>query len=329
MHILCDHRDFASDLLPLEALQRLSPGSPPDSTVRRLAGEFLGSGSGTHSGSLPDQVWRYFVLSRHAPRSQYDQMIELARNGDELPDRLVCLAGSGQGFHGFKGRSWSAASGNLHVTVHVAPKRTIEGFHAAFTVLAALSVVDAIDAVPGLEHRARIKWVNDILLGGSKVAGILSYTQTQGSHVSSALLGIGLNVEKAPAVERTPFVPTVGAVRDFAPGVEAASQRGMLASLLSALDRNYRVLLNDGFRSLLERYERRSGIVGSLVAVHAENPGPDPAVIAEGRVVALGDGLELYLEGREEPVTRGRLVIVESAWRDSVDAVPVTVSERS
>ena len=35
----------------------------------------------------------------------------------------------------------------------------------------------------------------------------------------------------------------------------------------------------------------------------------DPTVIAEGRVVAIGDGLELYLEDREEPVTRGRLIL--------------------
>ena len=40
------------------------------------------------------------------------------------------------------------------------------------------AVVDALDAVPGLEGRARIKWVNDILIGDAKVAGILAYTQT-------------------------------------------------------------------------------------------------------------------------------------------------------
>jgi BirA family biotin operon repressor/biotin-[acetyl-CoA-carboxylase] ligase len=256
-------------------------------------------------------------------------MIQLVRGEEGLPDRLVCVAGSGRGFHGFKGRPWSADAGNLHVTVHLAPNKTIERFHSAFTVLAALSVVDAIDAVPGLERRARIKWVNDVLLGGAKVAGTLAYTQTQGSYVSSALLGIGLNVETAPVVERTPFVPAAGAVRDFAPDAEGVTQRDMLANLLSALDGNYRTLLEDGFPALLERYEIRSGMVGSRVVLHLEDEGSHPPVISEGRVVALGDGLELYLEGREEPITRGRLVFVESAWRDSVDAVPITVSERS
>jgi BirA family biotin operon repressor/biotin-[acetyl-CoA-carboxylase] ligase len=305
------------------------PGTPPDSTARRLAQEFLGSREHAQSAFWPGQPWQYLVLSRYSPRSQYDRMIQLLRGEEGLPDRLVCVAGSGQGFHGFKGRPWSADAGNLHVTVHLAPNQTVERFHTAFTVLAALSVVDAIDAVPGLDRQARIKWVNDVLLGGAKVAGTLSYTQTQGTHVSSALLGIGLNVETAPVVERTPCVPAVGAVADFAPGAEGATQRDLLANLLSALHGNYRTLLDDGVRPLLDRYRIRSGIVGSHVAVYGEDPGSDPSVISEGRVAALGDGLELYLEGREEPITRGRLVFVESAWRDRVDAVPVTVSERS
>ena len=319
MLIICDNDDYAAELLPPEAAHGLSAEFMSQPTLHWLAHEFLGQGEGTRSASLPGDDWPYLVLSRFSPRSQYDQMIQLARSKEDLPDRLVCVAGSGDGFHGFKGRPWSAAAGNLHVTLHVAPKRPIERFDTAFTVLAALSVVDAIDAVPGMEGRARIKWVNDVLIGDAKVAGILAYTLTQGSTVSSAVLGIGLNVETAPTVDRTPFVPAVGALHDFVPDALEASRRGMLANLLRALDRNYRALLDDGYGPLLERYERRSSLVGRRVAIYAEDAGADPSVTREGRVVSLGAGLELYLDDDDgkQPVTRGRLMFFEPEHHDS------------
>jgi BirA family biotin operon repressor/biotin-[acetyl-CoA-carboxylase] ligase len=240
-------------------------------------------------------------------------MIELARGRRRLPDRLACIAGSGDGFHGFKGRPWSAAPGNLHATFHLTPNKTVERFDTAFTVLAALAVVDAVDAVPGLSGRARIKWVNDVLVDDAKVAGILSYTQTRNQTVSDAVLGIGLNVETAPRVERTLFVPSVAALRDVAGATAPVTQRGVLHHLLDAVGRNYRTVLDGGYGALLERYRDRSCIVGSRVAVCEEGSEDDPEVLIQGRVAALGEGLELYFEGREEPVSRGRLMLMEPA----------------
>jgi BirA family biotin operon repressor/biotin-[acetyl-CoA-carboxylase] ligase len=309
MHILCDSYDYAAELLPPELADGLTSTTfPSDPSARTLARAFLGADGVAWAGAWPGQPWAYLVLSRFAPRSQYDQMIDLARRREGLPGGIVCVAGAGEGFHGFKGRRWSAAPGNLHVTVHLAPARPIERFDTAFTVLAALSVVDAVESVPGLEGLGRIKWVNDILIDGAKVAGILAYTQTQVDRVTSAVLGIGLNVETAPEVPRTAEVPAVGALRDFQPGATEVTQRGMLWRLMEALHRNYQVLLRDGYRPLLERYRRRSGIVGSHVTVCAEDSGPEPTIVAEGTVMALGDGLELHLDTQALPVRRGRLL---------------------
>ena len=309
MIVLSDTIDYAAELLPQEAVIRLSSESVPDPAILPIIQSLYEEGIDLLLVTLPDEPWRYLFLSECTSRSQYDQMIELARSTTELPDRILCLAGSGSGLHGYKGRSWTAAAGNIHLTVHLTPKRPIERFETAFTILAALSVVDTIDGVPGLEGRARVKWVNDILIDGAKVAGILAYTQTRETTVSSAVLGIGLNVETAPTVEPTPFVPSVGSVHDFAPDALSATQGVVLDSLLNALARNYQLLLEEGYTPLLERYRQRAGLIGCKIVVCSEDSDPDPSVIAEGRVVAMGDGLELYLENRKEPVTKGRLIL--------------------
>jgi len=309
MIVLSDTIDYAAELLPQEAMSRLASESVPDPAILPLIQSLYGEGVDLLSATLPDGPWQYLFLSHVVSRSQYDQMIELARSKAELPDRLLCLAGSGSGFHGYKGRGWSAEAGNIHLTAHFAPNRPIERVETAFTILAALSVVDAVDGVPGLDGRARIKWVNDILIDGAKVAGILAYTQTRETTVSSAVLGIGLNVETAPTVEPTPFVPSVGSVREFAPDALSATQGIVQDSLLNALARNYQLLLEEGYTPLLERYRERAGLIGSKIAVCSEDSDSDPPVIAEGRVVAMGEGLELYLENRDEPVTKGRLIL--------------------
>lgn len=311
MLVLSDRLDYAAEVLPHEAGCRLASGSVTDPTALRLARDLLGGDDSLCSVTVPGQPWSYLLLTPWTPSSQYDRMIELARGGDDLPDRLVCVAGSGDGFHGFKGRPWSAPAGNLYVIVHVAPGRTVERFETAFTVLAALSVVEAIDAVPGLEGRAGIKWVNDILLDDAKVAGVLAYTLTQKTTVSSAVLGIGLNVGATPEVEPTPFTPVVGALKELAPDPLAAREAVVLSALLEALNRNYETLLEEGYRPLLDRYRERSLVMEAPVTICREESDADPVVIAEGRVVAMGDGLELVLEDREKPVTRGRLILGE------------------
>jgi BirA family biotin operon repressor/biotin-[acetyl-CoA-carboxylase] ligase len=260
-------------------------------------------------GAAPSPTWTHLFLTADSAHSQCAQLIALSRSGHDIPDRTACLAGTGQGFHGFKGRPWSAAPGNIHLAVHFAPARVIERFEVAFTILAALSVVDALDEVPGLRHRSGIRWVNDIVVDDAKLGGVLAYTQTRDRTVTSAVLGIGLNVEVTPAVGLTPFVPAVSSLRDLSADGACVTQREMLEQLLSALQRNYDRLLQTGYRPLLERYRKRSTIIGRECTVCTDESDMEIEVTATGRVIAIGDGLELHLEGERKPVTRGRLFI--------------------
>jgi BirA family biotin operon repressor/biotin-[acetyl-CoA-carboxylase] ligase len=328
MHLICDSPEFARQLLPEETFDRLSGEPLTDPTLRVLENEFLGQGADTLSTVLPSEAWRCLVLTRYASRSQYDRMIGLARSGSPLPDRTLCLAGAGDGFHGFKGRPWSAAPGNIHLTVHLAPQRPIERAQVAFTVLAAISIVDALDRIPELRDRVTIKWVNDVLVDDAKVAGLLAYTLSQGSTVSSAILGIGLNVETAPEVHRTDFVPAVASLRQLAPGAPGVTQGEVFATLMESLDSNYRVLLDQGYAPLFARYRDRSCIEGAQVAICTEESDGEPEALRKGRVTALGAGLELYLDDSAEPVTRGRVMLLDKPPRPASTPDPAA-SERS
>jgi BirA family biotin operon repressor/biotin-[acetyl-CoA-carboxylase] ligase len=311
MLVYTDSIDFAVRLLRCDAAgwASLELGQAP---AARELHRHLFSGRPVWHAELPSALrWSDLFLVAEAPRSQFDLLVALSGRESALPDGCLCLADTGRDFHGFKGRHWSTAPGNIHLSAYLAPAQPVIPSGTAFMVLATVSLVDAIDAASGLEGKSAIKWPNDILVDGAKVGGVLAHTQSRGDRVTAAVVGIGLNVETSPAVEPTPFVPRVSSLRDIAPGQEVLSQGDAFARLSEALDRNYELLMRGGYDRLLERYRARSVVVGRRVAVCTEQSGAGPQVIAEGVVTRLGDHLELYLEGQERPFTKGRLMLSE------------------
>lgn len=311
---------FSATLLPGDVFESLLPVTAVEPSLKPLLDMVFRGFPVLYSAPQGDLPLDHLLLSEFSARSQYDQLIEVVRSGVELPDRLACLSGSGLDFHGFKGRSWAAAPGNLHLAVHLAPARPLERFGPALTALTTLSVVDALDEMPGLEGRPSIKWINDVLVDGAKIAGSLEFTQSQDRTVSCAILGIGLNVEVAPLVARSPVVPRVGSVREFLPGGVGSPhlQARILVGLLRALESNYFTLLTEGAESLIKRYQERSSVIGEEVIVCSESSDAKQRILARGRVVGLGDNLELLLEGRADPITAGRLIVAGA--EDEIDS---------
>lgn len=313
MFVCSDSLEYAEKLLSPQLAGQLRPVAALGPALEPVVRSTLSPDAALYGNTSPSQGWTHLLLTERAEDSQCDRLMALARGGHDIPDRTVCAAGSGRRFHGFKGRGWSAEPGNLHLAVHFAPHCEIERFEVAFTILAAVSVVEAIDEVPDLRGRAGIRWVNDIVANDAKLGGVLAYTQTRHRTVTSAILGIGLNVEVTPAVGMTPFVPAVGSLRDLAADGDGITQRLMLERLLGVLQRNYDLLLRAGYRPLLERYRQRSTVIGRECMICTDESDMDLDVIATGRLLAIGDGLELHLAGESKPVLRGRLLVRHEA----------------
>ena len=91
-------------------------------------------------------------------------------------------------------RTWVSQEGNLHLSVLLRPRADTAPL---IMVMAGLVMVRAIRTATGL--RARLKWPNDVMLRGRKVAGILADGVTMQDGESYVVLGIGLNVNSDPS----------------------------------------------------------------------------------------------------------------------------------
>lgn len=255
--------------------------------------------------------WDALVLSRRAPRSQVDLLAELHESGSSLPGRVICQADTGEGFHGQRERAWEALSGNLHVSARRCLDLPLERVGHVLTAVPALAVVDVLRRLPGLEG-AGVKWVNDIVVRGAKIAGVIVRTHLAGDRFEGAVFGVGLNVAQAPALAGDAFVGRATSVRDelASPAGSACSGR-LLRDLARTLRDRSEQLEREGPEPLVEDYRRCSSVVGREGVVYEDRLDGSPgAVLARGRVLAIGPGLELWMEGRDVPLTRGRLSIL-------------------
>jgi BirA family transcriptional regulator, biotin operon repressor / biotin---[acetyl-CoA-carboxylase] ligase len=138
----------------------------------------------------------YRLVSRETVGSTNDEATRLARSGAEQGTLVWALEQTSG--RGRRGRAWSSPRGNLYASLVLRPACRLE--HAGqLGFVAALAVGDALAAlVPGL-HQPALKWPNDVLVGGRKIAGVLLESEI-GENGSPAFLivGVGINLVSAP-----------------------------------------------------------------------------------------------------------------------------------
>jgi BirA family biotin operon repressor/biotin-[acetyl-CoA-carboxylase] ligase len=103
---------------------------------------------------------------------------------------LWIMARSQTAARGRRGRAWSAPPGNFGATLLMYPP----GDRALRSFVAALGLFDAMVALTGRPELFALKWPNDVLLGGGKLAGIL----LEAANSSALAIGIGVNLASAP-----------------------------------------------------------------------------------------------------------------------------------
>lgn len=130
--------------------------------------------------------------SRHVFDSLDSTLSEAARMAPTLAGPAWIMAVEQTAARGRRGRAWSTPHGNFAGTLIM--RRTGSPADAALrSFVASLALREAFVAVTGQEAAFALKWPNDVLLNGGKVAGIL--LETLGENL---VIGIGVNLAHAP-----------------------------------------------------------------------------------------------------------------------------------
>ena len=261
---------------------------------------------------LAPEPWRQIMAIGHSSFSQIDGLRELLQSGGTPPTPFACLALTGDNFHGNRGRPWCALHGNLHLTALFSPHRSAGELGLGLSMLPTLGVIDALGRFDALGETPRIKWVNDVLLSGRKVSGVITSTLTKGERIEHAVLGIGVNVTTTPELPSGKFVQRPGSLRELEPNI-LITLPTLLARLLDSLVKRHAQLLDRGPDALHADYLRHSCVLGRNVEIWEETAGEydDARRLATGRVVDILPDLSLRLDSIANPVRRGRLIFAD------------------
>jgi len=119
-----------------------------------------------------------------------------AAAGHGAGEWLVCAAKRQSEGRGRLGRVWASPPGGLYAAVLLRPDCPVSEA-GRVTIMAGAAVCEAIRDYAGVD--GRIKWPNDILVFGKKVAGILTESGIRGASLEYLVLGIGVNVNTHPS----------------------------------------------------------------------------------------------------------------------------------
>lgn len=241
-------------------------------------------------------------VARHVLPEVDSTNAEAARLAPHLTQPTWILALRQTAGRGRRGRPWQDPPGNFSATLLMRPTGDVQDA-ALRSFVAALALHEALGAVLGPAGSLALKWPNDVLLNGGKVAGILLESLGGGARgVSHLAIGIGVNLAAAPdAAGLDPLT---------APPVSVAGETGIaiapeefLTFLAAAFARWESQLATWGFAPIRNAWIARAARIGQTITART---------------------MTEAIEGRFETIDEtGALVLVTAQGRRTVPAADV------
>lgn len=175
----------------------------------------------------------------------------------------VIIAETQTGGKGRRGRVWTSPAGvNLYCSVILRPP-IMPHEAPQLTFLSAVATARAIEQITNLIPE--IKWPNDILISGKKVAGLLNEMSAETDGVNFVILGIGINLNMTPS--QFPGDLRNPATSLFIESGMRVDRSHFAAAMLNELDRLYDDFLKNGFTPVRKEWQQRCNANGHLVVV--------------------------------------------------------------
>jgi BirA family biotin operon repressor/biotin-[acetyl-CoA-carboxylase] ligase len=201
------------------------------------------------------------IVYREEVTSTQDVAEELAKRGAE--NGTVVISEAQTEGRGRMGRNWVSPAGegvylSIILRPNLRPAQVLQ-----IPLITAVAVSKAIERVTTLQPK--VKWPNDITLGGRKVGGILTETSSEIDRVNYIVLGIGINVNT-----RSSLLPE--SIRGIATSLAEecggfVSRVRFLQCLLAEFEKLYNEFLASGFGTIREEWKALDNTIGSRVKV--------------------------------------------------------------
>ncbi|MBE9580701.1 MAG: biotin--[acetyl-CoA-carboxylase] ligase [Proteobacteria bacterium] len=221
------------------------------------------------------------------------------------PEGTLVVAEKQTSGRGRKGRSWFSPAGDgIYASLILRPAMPANQA-PSITLMTAVAVAETLLSLTQLP--ARIKWPNDILVNGKKIAGILTEISTKMDSIAYVVVGVGMNVNTPP--EGFPQELKGKATSILIESGEPFREVDIIRAFLKCYETHYEMLRKSGFKPIIKRWKELTEIIGQRVIVD---------VIGKqycGKVIDVDDAGVLIVEdshGRSHRFYSGDLNLVRN-----------------
>jgi len=189
-------------------------------------------------------------------------------NIDKIGDKTVVIARIQTKGRGRNARNWVSKKNNLFASLVLKPQYKLEKEYTLNALTHYMAVVLARVFKKKYSIETKIKWPNDIIADGKKIAGILIETVIQGYFLQGVVIGVGVNLNMDRKSLETIDKP--------ATSLNILLKRKIntdrfLDYLLEEFFTQYDELLKQGFLLIKEEYNRRNMVLGKMIEVDVFN----------------------------------------------------------
>lgn len=217
------------------------------------------------------------------------QDIVLLRAMQEAEEGLVIQTMTQTAGRGRHGNEWDSPMGGLYMSVLFKPEcKADQAAQLSFVVAVAIS--KALDAYLPEEHKKTLKWPNDILVDGKKIAGILLESDIDfKGHVHALSAGVGVNILSAP--EGGTYL------KELCAKDKRIAINPFRDDVLAALEEYYTLWQEKGFAPVREEWLKQAHGLGEKMTVRL----PDKTL--EGTFEGVKSNGSLLLKTEKETIT--------------------------
>ena len=198
----------------------------------------------------------YKLIKKGEVTSTNTVLKELAKAGEA--EKTVVAADSQTMGRGRMGRSFYSPD-KTGIYMSILLRESAGKNPTLLTTLAAVAVMKGIESATG--KKTQVKWVNDVMLDGKKICGILTEGAFRGSELEYAVVGIGINVSTEDFPDE--FKSRAGSL-----GEDSAVKEKIMTSVLDCF---FDELKNMGSGKFLEFYRGRCETVGKNIKIISPN----------------------------------------------------------
>ena len=212
----------------------------------------------------------------------------------ELSDKTVLHAERQTSGRGRMQRHWlDLGEGNLFMSFVLKPSQSFDEKYSNLTQYLSVKLCQVLESY-GITPQ--IKWPNDVLVDGKKIAGILSETVMQGNTLKGIVLGIGVNLMATPESLTQVVDKEVTALNlEIGRAVDASTFRNTLSD---AFFSQYDAFLSKGFELIKSDYVSRACFLDKEICVKVfdkERCGFAKNITSKGELVLLNNNDEFVL----------------------------------